>query len=92
VPHKIELFSGNCPLCRKVEDMLLVGKCAGCNLQIYDLSKDYERVLPKLNQYRVKAVPTVVIDGRIKIEGLPEFTFICSEELYSWLEREFSFR
>ncbi|GBC70136.1 hypothetical protein HRbin01_01844 [archaeon HR01] len=89
MPHHIELFSAGCPLCRRVEDMLLLGKCAGCKLEIYDLSRDYQTALPKIDNYRIKAVPTVVIDGRIRIEGLPQFSFICGEELYSWLDEKY---
>ena len=89
MPHHIELFVGNCPLCKRVENMLILGKCLECKLEIHDLSRDYQKLQEKIRQYRIKAVPTVIIDGRVKIEGLPDFNFICSEELYNELEKKY---
>ncbi len=53
------------------------------------MSRDYERVREKAREYRIRCVPTIVIDGRIKVEGLPEFSFVCSDEFYRWLESEY---
>jgi len=72
--------------------MIAVGRCAECKLDVYEIRESYQQLLTKINDYKIKAVPTIVIDGKIKIEGLPEFNFICSKELYEWLEKEFSFR
>jgi predicted DsbA family dithiol-disulfide isomerase len=44
----------------------------------------------KLKQYRIRCVPTLVIDGRIKLEGKPEFALICDEEMYRFLEERYS--
>ncbi len=89
MPHHIELFVGGCPLCERVKNMIELGKCAGCVLEVHDLSRDYERVREKAREYRIRCVPTIVIDGRIKVEGLPEFSFVCSDEFYRWLESEY---
>ena len=47
-------------------------------------------VAAKLKQYRIRCVPTLVIDGRIKLEGKPEFALICDEEMYRFLEERYS--
>ncbi|MEM4297192.1 MAG: thioredoxin family protein [Nitrososphaerota archaeon] len=92
MPHPIELFVGGCPLCKKVRDMLEVGKCSGCRLDIYDLAAQYDSLRQKIHDYHIRCVPTIVIDGKIRVEGLPQFTFVCSDELYRQLEMNHSFR
>ncbi|GBC71123.1 hypothetical protein HRbin02_00902 [Candidatus Calditenuaceae archaeon HR02] len=72
--------------------MLEVGKCAGCRLDIYELTTQYASIREKIREYGIRCVPTIVIDGKIKVEGLPQFTFICSEELYRQLEMNYRFR
>ncbi len=67
-----------------------VGKCADCSLEVYDLTKGHEEVAAKLKQYRIRCVPTLVIDGRIKLEGKPEFVLICDEEMYRLLQERYS--
>jgi len=42
MPHKIEVFSANCPICNKVVDEIEAGKCAECQLIIYNLSESLE--------------------------------------------------
>jgi hypothetical protein len=37
----------------------------------------------------VKAVPTTVIDGNIKVVGIPDFPWICGDDLYKKLKREY---
>lgn len=66
------------------------GEVAGCSLEVYDLTKRYEELAAKLKQYRIRCVPTLVIDGRIKLEGKPEFALICDEEMYRFLEERYS--
>lgn len=72
--------------------MVTVGKCAGCSLELYDLTKRYAEVADKVREYRVRCVPTLVIDGRIKIEGKPQFALICDEETYRFLEENYAMR
>ncbi|MEM0481412.1 MAG: thioredoxin family protein [Nitrososphaerota archaeon] len=92
MPHRIELFVGRCPLCEEARNILEVGKCSGCRLDIYDLAVQYASIREKIREYDIRCVPTIVIDGKIKVEGLPQFTFICSEELYRQLEMNYRFR
>ncbi len=79
MPHKIVVFSGDCPLCNEVVGEIEVGKCAGCQLTVYHLSED--RAVAR--ELGVRVVPTVIIDGEVKIEGRPDIPFVCSDETYA---------
>jgi len=85
VPHKIELFSANCPLCIKVVDEIEAGKCAGCQLIVHNLSDNLELA----RNYEVRVVPTVIIDGEVKIEGRPDIPFVCSDEAYAHFKERY---
>ncbi|MBI2583347.1 MAG: thioredoxin family protein [Candidatus Aenigmarchaeota archaeon] len=85
--HKIELFTGNCKLCRDFLDELVIGKCAGCELTEHSMNS--REGMKRAEKCGVKVVPTVIIDGRIKIEGRPDFPLICSDELYEFLRKNY---
>ncbi len=85
MPHRIEVFTGNCPLCREVVDEIEAGKCAGCQLVVLNISESM--VLAK--RYGVKVIPTVIIDGEVKIEGRPDIPFVCSEETYTHYKQRY---
>jgi predicted DsbA family dithiol-disulfide isomerase len=42
-----------------------------------------------MKEYGVTSVPTTIIDGSIKVVGIPDFTWICADELYQKLKREY---
>jgi hypothetical protein len=42
-----------------------------------------------MKYYEVKAVPTTIIDGEIKVVGIPDFPWICSEDLYKSLKKDY---
>ncbi len=88
MPHKIEIFMGNCALCEDFLNALTVGKCSGCELIEHRLSST--EGLRKAEEYGIKVVPTVVIDGVIRIEGKPDFPFVCSDEFYEFLKENYS--
>jgi protein-disulfide isomerase len=50
-----------------------------------------EDIKTKMKHYGVKAVPTAIIDGTIKIEGIPDFLWISGEDLFQRLKRDYSF-
>ena len=79
MPHRIEVFIGNCPLCKEVVDEVEAGKCAGCQLVVHNMSES--TLLAR--KYRISVVPTVIIDSEVKIEGRPDIPFVCSEETYA---------
>jgi len=35
----------------------------------------------KIKDYGVTSIPTVIIDGSIKIVGIPDFPWICGDDL-----------
>ena len=89
--HTIEIFSANCPLCKQIIDDIEIGRCEGCKQIVYDLNNMTEYVKTKMKNYGVKAVPTIIIDGNIKIEGIPDFPWICGEDLFQKLKHDYTF-
>ncbi len=73
MPHRIEVFSANCPLCNRVID------------EIDNLSDSLELA----RNYGVRVVPTVIIDGEVKIEGRPDIPFVCSDETYAHFKERY---
>lgn len=84
--HKIEVFSANCPLCKHVTDDIAIGKCDGCQQIVYDVNKMTEEVKVKMKDYGITSVPTTIIDGGIKVVGIPDFPWICGDDLYKKLK------
>lgn len=89
MPHTIEVFTGGCPFCEAVLDIVEVGKCAACVMIERNLSRDSKAHADLVQKYKIRAVPTIVIDGRIKVEGKPDFAWMCGDEFYEWLERNY---
>jgi hypothetical protein len=87
--HIIEIFSANCPLCKHIIDDIQIGKCEGCKQIIYDINNMNEDFKIKMKDYDIKSVPTTIIDSKIKIVGIPDFPWICSEDLYKRLEKDY---
>ena len=85
----IEIFSANCHLCKEIIDIIEVGKCEGCKRIVYNINNMSNDVKAKMNNYRINAVPTTIIDGKIKIVGIPDFPWICGDDLYRKLELEY---
>jgi len=87
--HKIEIFSANCPLCRHVTDGIEIGKCDGCQQIVYDVKKMTAEVKVKMKNYGITSVPTTIIDDGIKVVGIPNFPWICGDDLYKKLKKEY---
>lgn len=51
-----------------------------------------EDIKTKMKNYRVKAVRTTIIDGNIKIEGIPDFPWIHGEDLFERLKHDYIFK
>ncbi len=85
MPHKIEVFSADCPLCNKIVEEIEAGKCAGCQLNVYNIAEN----LSLARSYGVRVVPTVIIDGEVKIEGRPDIPFVCSNETYNHFKERY---
>ena len=66
-----------------------VGKCRDCELVERNLATNPELHEEAARRYGVRSVPTIVVDGRIKVEGVPDFPWICGEEFYRMLEERY---
>ncbi len=88
MPHRIEIFTGNCPLCRTVVNEIEAGKCSECQLIEYKMTEN-----PSIaKRYSVRVVPTVVIDAEVKIEGEPDIPFVCDAETYDHFRNKYPLR
>lgn len=87
--HVIEVFTAGCPLCGDALDMVEVGKCASCTLVERDMTRSDPVTRSRIRAYDVRVVPTIVIDGRVKVEGRPDFPWMCGDEFYARLEKDF---
>jgi tRNA U54 and U55 pseudouridine synthase Pus10 len=85
--HTIEIFSANCPLCKHITEDIQIGKCEGCNQIVYNVNEMTEEVKQKMKTYEIRAVPTTIIDGEVKVVGIPDFPWICSEDMYTELRK-----
>jgi hypothetical protein len=85
--HTVEIFSANCPLCKHIIEDIEIGRCEGCKQIVYDVNNMGEDIKTKIKHYAVKAIPTTIIDGSIKIEGIPHFPWICVEDPFRKLTR-----
>jgi hypothetical protein len=90
--HTIEIFSADCPLCKHIIDDIQIGKCQRCNQTVYDVNKMTDEVKRKLKDYGITSVPTTIVDGTIKVVGIPDFPWICGDDLYLRLKREYSLK
>jgi protein-disulfide isomerase len=72
-----------------ITDDIQIGKCQGCNQIVYDINDISEGIKSKMRGYGVKAVPTIIIDGNIKVVGIPDFPWICGDDLYKKLKNEY---
>lgn len=88
-PHHIEIFSAGCPLCKRLTDIVELGKCAGCKMTVYHMNSPSEKTKEKSKKYGITSVPTAIIDTKIKVVGIPEFQWLCGDEFYEKLLREF---
>ena len=77
--HTIEIFSANCPLRKHIVEDIEIGRCEGCKQIVYDLNDMTEDINTKMKHYGVKAVPTTIIDGSIRIVGIPNFPWIAGK-------------
>ena len=89
IPHRITVFTGNCRLCKDAVQAIEIGKCKDCNLEVLDVN--LQENARKIKMYDILSVPTIVIDEKIKIVGVPQFPWFCGDEFYSMLEKNYPF-
>ena len=85
MPHRIVVFTDGSSLCTEIVDEIEAGKCARCQLVVYDIS-DHTALAEK---YGVRVGPVVIIDEEVKIEGRPDIPFVCSDETYSHFKEKY---
>lgn len=70
VKHAIEVFTSGCPLCQETINTVKEAKCPECTLTEYNILEKRE-YLEKARKFGVKAVPSIVVDGKLAIQGKP---------------------
>lgn len=61
--RKVEVFSAGCPACEPTVELVKSIACPLCDVQVLDMREP--GVAAKAKKYGVKAVPAVVIDGKL---------------------------
>lgn len=87
MPHLIQLFSGGCEFCKETADIVEIGKCKDCKMEVLDVKS--EENADTVRRYGITAVPSIVVDGRIKVVGKPTFPWFCGDEFYRMLESRY---
>ncbi len=66
--RKIEVFSAGCPLCNETLE-LVKNAVNDCGCEVIERRCSGTECCDEAKQYGVRAMPTVVVDGRIMFEG-----------------------
>ncbi len=66
----VEVFTAGCPVCRETLD-LVRQTVAGCGCEVIERRCEGDACCPPAVSYGVKALPTIVVDGKIVLEGRP---------------------
>ncbi|MHB8076758.1 thioredoxin family protein [Desulfosporosinus fructosivorans] len=63
----VEIFSAGCYICENTVKEIKALACPNCEVKVYDLNKrcDTNECVEKANQYGVKSVPAVAINGKL---------------------------
>jgi len=78
--NKIEIFTSDCPLCKKtVASVKEAVKDKGCGCEIVEQVCSGDECCQPAKNYDIKAVPTVVIDGKIALVGQATATEIKAQ-------------
>lgn len=65
----IEVFTADCPLCKETLQLVRQEACSEC--KIVERRCSGSECCPPAKDYGIKAVPTIVVDGKIKFVGKP---------------------
>lgn len=85
----IKIFSDSCDACLSHIDNVEVGKCVGCLLEVFPFDKSPVDRADERAKFDIKVHPTTIIDDEIKVEGIPEFYWLCGDEFYDKLKLEY---
>lgn len=67
--RRIEVFTADCPLCRDTLKIIKQVKCPEC--EVIERRCSGEVCCEPAKGYDIKSVPTIVVDGKIKLIGKP---------------------
>lgn len=76
-------------MCTHALEAVETGKCGTCQLIERNLEEEFAANEEAARRYGVRAVPTIVIDERIKVEGMPNLPWMCSDDFYRTLEQQY---
>lgn len=49
-----------------------IGRCQGCKQVVYDVNNITDEIKQKMKNYDLRVVPTTIIDGEIRVVGIPD--------------------
>lgn len=64
----IEVFTAGCPLCNETLD-LIKKSVSSCGCEVVERHCEGTECCAEAKRYGVRAMPTVVVDGKIMFEG-----------------------
>lgn len=74
--RRIEVFTADCPLCKETLSLLRQEACSECEIIEQRCSGD--ECCGPAKGYGIKAVPTIVADGKIRFVGKPSISEVKS--------------
>lgn len=71
--HNVEVFTAGCHLCEETMETVQKTKCSECTVTEYNIREkcESEACLRKAKEYGIRAIPTIVVDEKVAIEGKP---------------------
>ncbi len=66
--HKVEIFSADCPICRETVRLVKEADCCKNSEIVIHKCSGNECCQPA-KDYKIRSVPSVVVDGKLAIEG-----------------------
>lgn len=66
---RIEVFTADCPLCKDTLELIKKETCSEC--EVIERRCSGNECCQPAKDYDIKAVPTVVVDGKITYVGKP---------------------
>ncbi len=69
---EIEVFTAGCYICSETLEIIKEAKCEECTVTERNINEACEcGCIEKAKEYGIRTIPTIVIDGKIAIEGKP---------------------
>lgn len=61
--RKVEIFSAGCPVCEEAVERVRRAACPDCEVEVLDMRE--KAAASKADQYGIRSVPAVAIDGTL---------------------------